>query len=210
MSVAQLGVAIDRNDQVASLWLGLMSGLRECPDFHRPNARSLLEHMCVLILRFLDHRANVGRSTDPACEYLFRDAKNPPVEHDLQLDFLNFLAASDAPSFGAERRDIGSGRADITVEFRGVRTIVEVKKDDNVPDNLALAARYAGQATGYLTTGVRFGFLLVLDLTDRKGHQPHITEQISVETKVPEGSSVAYRIVVARVQGRRKTPSLLL
>lgn len=210
MSVAQLGVAIDRNDQVSDLWSRLMSRLEECPDYQRPKARLLLEHMCLLILRFLDHRANVGRSTDPASEYLFRDATRLPVEHDLQLDFLKFLAASDAPSFVAERRDIGSGRADISLEFRGVRTIVEVKKDDNVSDNRALATRYAGQATGYLTTGVRFGFLLVLDLTDRKGHQPHITEQISVETKVPEGSSVAYQIVVARVQGRRKTPSSLV
>jgi hypothetical protein len=81
-----------------------------------------------------------------------------------------------------------------------------VKRDDNVPDNAALASRYAGQASGYLTTSVRFGFLLVLDLTDRSGHQPNIAEQISVERKVPEGSTTEYRIVVARIQGRRKTP----
>ncbi|TIQ76288.1 MAG: hypothetical protein E5X44_33225, partial [Mesorhizobium sp.] len=119
---------------------------------------------------------------------------------------LKFLTTSDAPSFRAEARDSGGGRADIAIEYRGVKSIVEVKKDDNVPDHAALAKRYAGQATGYLTTGVRFGFLLVLDLTDRSGHQPHISEQISVERKVPDGSEVEYHIVVARIQAKRKTP----
>ena len=87
-----------------------------------------------------------------------------------------------------------------------MKSIVEVKKDENVPDNAELAKRYAGQATGYLTNGVCFGFLLVLDLTDRKGHQPHISEQISVERKVPVGSKKEYHIVVARIQANRKTP----
>lgn len=206
MTAAQFDVGIDRNRQVAELWAAVMEKLSDSPDYQRDHPRALLEHMCTLIVRFLDFRANVGKSTDPSAEYAFRRGADLPVEHDLQLDFLKFLAMSDAPSFRAEARDSGGGRADIAVEYRGVRSIVEVKKDDDVPNNAALAKRYAGQATGYLTTGVRFGFLLVLDLTDRNGHQPHISEQISVERKVPDGSQVEYHIVVARIQANRKTP----
>ncbi|RYF20549.1 MAG: hypothetical protein EOO77_07800, partial [Oxalobacteraceae bacterium] len=157
----------------------------------------------------LDHRANVGTATDPSGEYVFRRDGDFPLEHDLQLDFLKFLATNDTPSFQAEARDKGGGRSDIAISFRGIETIVEVKKDGHVPDNATLARRYAGQATGYLTTGVRFGFLLVLDLTDRKGHQPNISEQISVELKIPEGSSVEYHVIVARIQAKRKTPHAL-
>jgi hypothetical protein len=60
-----------------------------------------------------------------------------------------------------------------------VRTIVEVKKDGSVPDNATLAKRYAGQASGYLTTGASFGFLLVLDLTER-ADRSQISETKSV------------------------------
>lgn len=206
MTAAQFDVGIDRNRQVAELWAAVMEKLSDSPDYQRHHPRALLEHMCTLIVRFLDFRANAGKSTDPSAEYVFRRGADLPVEHDLQLDFLKFLTTSDAPSFRAEARDSGGGRADIAIEYRGVKSIVEVKKDDNVPNNAELAKRYAGQATGYLTTGVCFGFLLVLDLTDRKGHQPHISEQISVERKVPDGSEVKYHIVVARIQAKRKTP----
>lgn len=206
MTAAQLDVSIDRNRQVADLWAAVMGKLSDNPDYKREHSRALLEHMCTLLVRFLDYRANVGRSTDPSAEYVFRRGTDLPVEHDLQLDFLKFLTTSDAPSFRAEARDVGGGRADIAIEYRGVKSIVEVKKDNNVPDNAALAKRYAGQSAGYLSTGVRFGFLLVLDLTDRKGHQPHISEQISVERKVPDGSEVEHHIVVARIQAKRKTP----
>lgn len=186
-----------------------MEQLSGCSDYKRGQPRVLLENMCTFVLRFLVFRANCGRNTDPSSEYVFRRGANLPVEHDLQLDFLKFLAMVDATSFRAEASDTGGGRADIAIEYRGVRTIVEVKKDDDVPGNATLAARYAGQATGYLTTGVRFGFLLVLDLTDRNGHQPHFCEQISVERKVPEGSEMEYHIAVARVQAKRKTPHQL-
>ncbi len=206
MTAAQFDVGIDRNRQVAELWVAVMENLSDSPDYQRDHPRALLEHMCTLIVRFLDFRANVGKSTDPSAEYVFRRGADLPVEHDLQLDFLKFLTTSDAPSFRAEARDAGGGRADIAIEYRGVKSIVEVKKDENVPDNAELAKRYAGQATGYLTNGVCFGFLLVLDLTDRKGHQPHISEQISVERKVPVGSKKEYHIVVARIQANRKTP----
>lgn len=209
MTAAQIDASVDRNQTVSPLWSALMEQLISCPDYKRNQHRSLLEFMCALVLRFLEFRANAGRNTDPSSEYVFRRGANPPVEHDLQLDFLRFLAMADAPSFRAEARDIGGGRADIEVEYRGVKTIVEVKKDDNVPSNAVLAARYAGQATGYLTTGVRFAFLLVLDLTDRDGHQPHLSEQISVERKMPEGSEHEHHIVVARVQAKRKTPHQL-
>jgi hypothetical protein len=207
MAAAQIGVSVDRNGRVAELWQDVRRKFTDQHDYKvSAKARELLEFVTALILRFLAFRANVGVNTDPAGEYVFRRGSDLPVEHDLQLDFLKFLHSNDAPSFRAEARDSGGGRADIAIEYRDVQTIIEVKKDDNVPDNAALASRYAGQASGYLTTSVRFGFLLVLDLTDRSGHQPNIAEQISVERKVPEGSTTEYRIVVARIQGRRKTP----
>lgn len=206
MTAAQIETGIDRNQQVAPIWQRLMSDLSGCADIDRSNAKVLLETMCTLMTRFLEFRASVGTATDPSSEYVFRRGSNLPVEHDLQLDFLKFLSSTDTPSMQAEARDTGGGRSDIAIAFRGLKTIVEVKKDDNVPDNKMLARRYAGQATGYLTTGVRFGFLLVLDLTDRAGHQPHISEQISVERKTPTGSDVEYHVITARIQGKRKTP----
>lgn len=209
MTAAQIETGVDRNQQLAPLWERLMGDLAGCPDTKRSEPKALLSTMCTLLLRFLDFRASVGTATDPSSEYVFRRGNNLPVEHDLQLDFLRFLSTSDTPSFQAEARDAGGGRSDIAIAFRGVKSIVEVKKDDKVPDNTTLAKRYAGQATGYLTTGVRFGFLLVLDLTDRDGHQPHISEQISVERKVPTGSHVEYYVITARIQAKRKTPHAL-
>jgi len=210
MAGSQIDISIDRNQQVSKIWQTLMLGLGDNENFRGGgNAKALLEFLCTLLLRFLDFRANTGVSTDPAAEYVFRRGSDLPVEHDLQLDFLKFLATNDAPSFKAEARDVGGGRADIAIEFRAVKTIIEVKKDPSVPDNATLARRYAGQTSGYLTTGASFGFLLVLDLTDRGGAQPNIRDQISVERKTPNGSSVEYHIVVARIQGRRKTPHAL-
>ncbi len=206
MTAAQIEVGVDRNQQVSELWVAIIEKLSDGHDYKREHPRALLELMSTLILRFLEFRANIGKSTDPSAEYVFRRDADLPVERDLQLDFLKFLTTSDAPSFRAEARDSGGGRADIAIEYRGVKSIIEVKKDDNVPDNAALAKRYAGQAAGYLTTGVRFGFLLVLDLTDRNGHQPHISEQISVEKKIPDGANTEYHIVVARIQAKRRTP----
>lgn len=211
-AVAQMGVSAlrmhsDANVLVADLWQKIIAQFSRQPDYSRfAEARMLVESMVGLLLRFLDARSNISVSTDPAASYLFVQTGKPPVEHDLQLDFLKFLQTGGAPTFQAEARDRGGGRADIDVQFRGVKTIVEVKKDGNVSHNAALANRYAGQATGYLTTGVRFGFLLVLDLTDRQGHQQHISERISVERKTPTGSETEYLIVVARVQALRKTP----
>ena len=65
----------------------------------------------------------------------------------------------------------------------------------------------AGLDSGLLgAPGLDFGFLLVLDLTDRNGHQQHISERITIERKTPVGSDTEYLIVVARVQALRKTP----
>ena len=207
MGVSELRMHSDANVLIADLWQKIIDQFSKQPDYLRfVEARMLVESLVALLLKFLDARSNIGVSTDPAASYLFVRTGKLPVEHNLQLDFLKFLQTVGAPTFQAEQRDRGGGRADIDVQFRGVKTIIEVKKDDNVPHNVALANRYAGQATGYLTTGVRFGFLLVLDLTDRNGHQQHISERISVERKTPHGSDTEYLIVVARVQALRKTP----
>ncbi|TLP43057.1 hypothetical protein FDK21_18720 [Cohaesibacter sp. CAU 1516] len=207
LGVSELRMHVDADVMVAELWQRVIDQFATQPDYSLfPDARMLVEALINLLLRFLAARSNVGVSTDPAASYLFQRNGELPVEHDLQLDFLKFLHAAGLTSFQAEARDRGGGRADIDIRFRGVNTIIEVKKDGNVPDNATLAKRYAGQATGYLTTGVRFGFLLVLDLTDRKGHQQQISERITVERKTPAGSDTEYLIVVARVQALRKTP----
>jgi len=207
MAVAELHAGADRNSRVADLWQSIIAEFEGHPDCDGgTRGRTLLEHMVLLLLRFMEARANVGVSTEPATKYLFQRGKDLPVEHDLQLDFLKFLQTNASPSFRAEERDKGGGRADISVEYQGGQSVVEVKKDGDVRDNATLAKRYAGQATGYLTTGLRYGFLLVLDLTDRQGHQRHITEQVSVERKIPQTSATEYSIVVATVQARRKTP----
>ena len=207
MGVSELRLHADANVVVADLWDKTIEQFSAQPDYATyADARVLVETLVGLLLKFLEARSNIGVSTDPAASYLFVRTEPYPQEHDLQLDFLKFLQTGAAPAFQAEARDRGGGRSDIDVQYRGVKTIVEVKKNDNVTDNAGLAVRYAGQATGYLTTGVRFGFLLVLDLTDRNGHQQHISERMSVELKKPTGSDTEYTIIVARVQARRKTP----
>ncbi|GAB2208881.1 hypothetical protein ROS1_56990 [Roseibium sp. ROS1] len=153
MGVSELRIRSDANDLVADLWQNIIDQFSDQVDYSRfPAARMLVESLVSLLLKFLDARSNIGVSSDPAASYLFKRSGELPKEHDLQLDFLKFLQTSGMSTFQAEARDRGGGRADIDVQFRGVRTIVEVKKDDNVPHNEALANRYAGQATGYLAS----------------------------------------------------------
>lgn len=71
---------------------------------------------------------------------------------------------------------------------------------------MQLTNEFGLQTVAYQSTSFTFAFLLVLDLFDRGGGQPHIQEQVSLIRKKPKGQDTEYDIVVMRVQGQRQTP----
>ncbi|WP_246869909.1 type IV secretory system conjugative DNA transfer family protein [Novosphingobium sp. SG707] len=70
MMASQIEIVVVRNRQLAPLWSILMAQLSDCPDVARREPRALLHTMCILLLRFLQHRANLGTTTYPSGAYV--------------------------------------------------------------------------------------------------------------------------------------------
>lgn len=131
-----------------------------------------------------------------------------PVEADLQYEFYVWLAGpwEFAGRVRAERSDIATGRADVTVRFGDIELVTEVKRElaDATPQ--ALERSYLGQAAAYSGSGEPFSQLLVLDVTDHSaGVRPLPDLAWVAERRVDPGSS-AQHVVVAIVVGNRPTP----
>jgi hypothetical protein len=173
-----------------------------------PNAKTILKVVLDQLLKFIIYRSNVGVALDPNELYLFnRDKKNPPLEKELQTDLHRMLAMS--PIHGvvqSEARDIGGGRVDILIKAKGISIVAELKRTWDDLNHAQLVDRFGAQAVSYQATNVTFGFLVVLDLRDRGGSQPHLREQVSVQKKRQKFSSTEYSVIVLRVQGFRKRP----
>jgi len=172
-------------------------------------ARSLFTAVLIGSAYFLSHRHDTGMASDPEGKYLFiRQHDDLPQEVTLQRDYYRMLRMSGLRDYvHMEVRDQGSGRADVYFKAQGVSTVTEVKRTLNNMDHKSLLESYGLQTTAYQTTNVTFGFLLVLDLWDRCGGQPHLSEQMSLQYRIPPGQTTAYDVVVMRVQGQRKSPS---
>lgn len=172
-------------------------------------ARVIFAAILYFSLSFLRLRQNMTQSNDPAASYLFeRNSELLPLERDLQLDYFKFLKGTDlSDCVQLEVSDVGSGRADVYFSLDGITVVVEVKRsfsNETLDESLN---RYGGQAAAYQTTNATFGFLLVLDLFDRNGSQPHIEDQIGLKRIEIEGQASGHDVVVMRVQGRRKSPA---
>jgi len=172
-------------------------------------ARSLFTAVLIQSTYFLSHRHETGTGSDPEGAYLFiRRPNDLPLENALQRDYFRLLRMSGLHDHvQMEVRDQGAGRADVYFKASGVSTVTEVKRTTQNMDHDGLLRSYGLQTTAYQSTNVTFGFLLVLDLSDRGGGQPHLREQISLQSRTPPGQATAYDVVVMRVQGQRKMPS---
>ena len=131
-----------------------------------------------------------------------------PVEADLQYEFYVWLAGpwEFAGRVRAERSDIATGRADVTVRFGDVELVTEVKRElaDATPQSLELS--YLGQAAEYSGSGEPFSQLLVLDVTDHSaGIRPLPDLAWVAERRADPGASPQH-VVVAVVVGNRPTP----
>ncbi|WP_230348786.1 hypothetical protein [Methylobacillus methanolivorans] len=173
------------------------------------SARSLFTAILILSVYFLSHRHDTGTASDPDGDYLFaRSPESLPLEHALQKDYFRLLRMSSLHNHvKMEVRDQGAGRADVYFSALGVSTVTEVKRTMRDLSHEDIIHLHGPQTAAYQTTNVTFGFLLVLDLFDRNGAQPHLAEQVSLQTWTPPGQTTVYDVVVMRVQGQRKRPA---
>ena len=175
----------------------------------REDVRSFVDVLLLEVTRFVVSRYNLSKATYPGVAYLFnRDADNPPLEADLQHDFVNFLMGSRlAEICRPEARDLGGGRVDVLFTYRWMKTTSELKRSFPKLTLSDLVDRYGPQAISYQGTNIALSMLMVLDLHDRAGAQPDIRDQIGVHHRTVADSSVETAVVLFRVQGKRHTPS---
>lgn len=131
-----------------------------------------------------------------------------PVEADLQYEFYVWLAGpwEFAGRVRAERSDIATGRADVTVRFGDIELVTEVKREISDATPPALERSYLGQAAEYSGSGEPFSQLLVLDVTDHTaGVRPLPDLAWVAERKADPGASPQH-VVLAVVVGNRPTP----
>ena len=178
-------------------------------DYQRADARKFFDVILGAVTRFVVSRYRLSTATFPGVAYLFnRDLQNPPLEEDLQHDFINhLLGTSLAEICTPEARDLGGGRVDVLFTYRWIKTTSELKRSFPKRTPAALVDKYGPQAISYQGTNVSLAILMVLDLFDRRGAQPDIRDQISVHFRSIADSSVEHAIVLFRLQGRRHTPS---
>lgn len=174
-----------------------------------PDGRQVFDLVLWATVHFVAMRSDVGVSSLARGRYLFeRDAAKLPLEKDLQADYHEFLMASPLAGIcRAEPRDIGGGRVDILFTFTRTRTVAELKRTDLKLTNAEVVERFGLQKVSYDVTNVRYGILLVLDLHDLGGGQPHLSERISVHHVTPAWGTSEHAVALFRVQGRRVTPS---
>lgn len=131
-----------------------------------------------------------------------------PVEADLQYEFYVWLAGpwAFAGRVRAERSDIATGRADVTVRFGDVELVTEVKRElaDATPE--ALERNYLGQAAEYSGSGEPFSQLLVLDVTDHSAGVRPLPDLAWVAERRADPGASPQHVVVAVVVGNRPTP----
>lgn len=131
-----------------------------------------------------------------------------PVEADLQYEFYVWLAGpwEFAGRVRAERSDIATGRADVTVRFGDVELVTEVKRElaDATPQ--ALEGSYLGQAAEYSGSGEPFSQLLVLDVTDHSAGVRPLPDLAWVAERRADPGASPQHVVVAIVVGNRPTP----
>jgi hypothetical protein len=169
--------------------------------------RQLFHAVLTIIIRFLKIRLDMTQGHDGAIAYLYRNTdETPPVERDLHDDFFRFAQAISHPEY--EVSDIGGGRVDIRFASLGEQLVVEVKREMRDSSFNSLVERYSAQAFEYQKTGIRVGFLLVLDLAaDYTTGVPHIGELVDCQLRQVAGPSDQRCLVIVRIPAGRVRPS---
>lgn len=176
-------------------------------DYKDQRVRQYFNAILFQTLRFLENRMNMTQKNNPRLKYLFEN-KEFPKESELQMDYYDFMHGNIAAGdIRVEVSDVSSGRVDVYFSFGSVRFIAEVKRDRQDCSFSALRRKYIGQASEYLNTSIKLGFLLVFDWTTRTNGIGSIEEHIRVEKFKPSNSEVERAIIVVRIPGKRKQPS---
>ena len=192
------------NKSEAELIECICSTLSENKDFSESeNGRKLTHTILILLIRFLTYTLDHTRTNAPDISYLFEES---PGESTLQLHFHKWCYTY--LKGGIEISDIGGGRADLLVQVGAERIVIEVKRELTDASFENLLKIYNRQATEYQNTGLRIGFLLVLDLTQAsKGGGMHLSHLMKAFHTIRDGELEPRTVIIAKVSGRRELPS---
>ncbi len=171
--------------------------------------RKLFDAVLFFTVRFLACRLDVSRKHDRTISYLFeRDNSKLPLESELQIDYYRFMFAVLSGT-EIEVENIGGGRADVKFSYHGERLIAEIKRETKDCSFEAVEGAYAAQTTEYQNINIRLGFLLVLDLTEKREGTPHISALVKSSVVIRKGEDDSRLLVTVKVPGRRRLPSEL-
>lgn len=181
----------------------------DCSDYkNNPIGQCLFNAVLVWTIRFLVNRLEMTRKDDRRIGYLFESNDGKlPHESDLQHDYHCFMFSILAGT-EIEVYNVGGGRADVRFTYHGERLIVEVKREMTDCSFEALERAYSTQATDYQNVSIRLGFLLVLDLVERRtGGTAHISSLLKSGVVTRRDESEPRRLITVKVPGRRFSPS---
>ncbi len=178
------------------------------PDYHDNASGGMLFNAVLLYtVRFLASRLDMSRKHDRTVSYLFeRDNIKLPLEGELQADYHRFMYGVLSGT-EIEVENIGGGRADVKFAYHGERLIAEIKREMADCSFEALEKAYAAQAVDYQNTNIRLGFLLVLDLTEKRNGTPHIAGLVKSSAVTRSGEDDSRLLVTVKIPGRRRVPS---
>lgn len=191
---------------VDGLLAAVMTGLDNCGDLQGTVREEFVELMTA-VLRFAADRVDASReSWKQDIAYLFPPAPGSGHfgEECLQKDLYRWLCNSSLrPATRLEERDVGAGRADVSVT-RSHRFVIEVKRELHDASREALNVAYGGQAAAYSASGPRVSLTMVLDLTDHSAGVPSLANSVWVD-EVLAGGGIRH-VVTTVIHGNRPTP----
>lgn len=206
-------LALQRNDCnpcLDSILGNCFKGVSCIQDYQETRVRKTFHAILLQSLKYLESRMDLTRVHAPRLSFLFDPGpgKELPLEKELQQDYYYFMYGNVlAGDTKMEMSDVASGRADVYFSFGAIRYVAEIKRELNDCSFEALRSKYLGQAAEYQNTNVKLGFLLVLDLTEKRMGGGDMKAHVKVEIlDMPEPYGKR-AVVVLRVPGRRKTPS---
>jgi hypothetical protein len=179
----------------------------QVPEFADAHVRDIIMAVVFESLLFLEFRLDTTPGQDPTAAYLFKSATEvDPLEKELQQDYLRFLKRAKLGS-ADEIRGVGGGRADVLHMYKGIRFVIEIKREQDDASFDSLLAHYGDQTAIYQTTNVPMGILLVLDLTTKSGVSDHLKNLYKPVSGDLFGDGVMRGVLIIRVPARRMNPS---
>lgn len=200
----------DYNPALESILESCMAGVSSIADYQKSRVRESFHTLLFQSVKYLESRMDMTRAHEPRVSFLFepRPGQDLPVEKDLQQDYYYFVGGNiSAGDIRVEMSDVSSGRADVYFSFGAIKYVAEIKRELDDSSFESLRSKYIGQAAEYQNTNVKLGFLLVLDLTEKRRGAGDIKNHVKVEVLNMTETSGRRAVVVIRVPGRRATPS---